>query len=110
MTPLEIMLLILLLCFVAMIVAGFIRQIKNKRIFRYRNNCIHCGMLEKDLLQQCGTPFQSIVIDEHCKLISYTLDEWMGFLFYGIRHSQITATIKDGKVAYISSSWESSFR
>ena len=59
-------------------------------------------MKESDMLNICGTPSKTVIIDETTKLITYSMDEWKGFLFGGTKRHEITATIKNGIITHVS--------
>lgn len=99
--------LYIILAFFLLVVVVFLCIIKpasKKHEYSDKRDNIYVGMSEEDLIQSCGMPSKTIVIDDDCKLVSYTLDEWKGVLFGGSTHHEITATIKQGKVTNISSS------
>ena len=89
---------------VVVIFLCIIKPIMNKSSYSSKENSIYIGMTEEALYKACGTPSKTVTIDEHCKLVSYTMDEWKGVLFGGSKHHEITATIKDGKVTHVSTS------
>lgn len=79
-----------------------VKPIAKKSEYSNKKDSIFVGMSEADMITKCGTPSKTVVIDDDCKLVSYTLDEWKGFLFGGSSHREITATVKHGVVTNIS--------
>lgn len=93
---------IIVMVFVIMIIVNLIKQIKDKKIFNYRKNRLYVGMGESEMLNLCGKPSQTIVIDENCKLIIYEYVEWIGALIKGITHHKVIATFHNNKITNVS--------
>ncbi len=78
-----------------------VKRLDEKDKFNAKKANIYVGMPEKELLVKCGTPQRVIVIDETCKLICYTFDEWKGFLFGVSKHHEITVTVRNEEVTSV---------
>ena len=101
----EVLYILLAVAAVAVVIyLCIIKPLMKKSSYNDKQANLYVGMTEAEMLSKCGTPSKTIVIDEHCKLVSYTLDEWKGVLGGGTKHSEITVTIKDGKITNVSTS------
>ncbi len=81
-----------------------VRPIKGGSDYAKKEEAIHIGMTEKELYDKCGEPSKTVIINESCKLVSYTYDAWKGVFRGGSKHYEITATITDNKVTNVSKS------
>lgn len=101
----EIVVLIILFVCILLIIAIYlcmVRPLIKKSKFNEKKDSLQVGMTEKEMLETCGEPAKTVLIDKNCKLVSYVLDEWNGFLFGGTKRHEITVTIKNGKIASVS--------
>lgn len=78
-----------------------IKPIIRKSQYTSKHEKLYIGMTETEMIAKCGNPCKIIVIDENCKIATYTLDEWKGVLRGGTKHSEITVTIRNGIISNI---------